>query len=377
MSLRRSTKPAPTTQVRDLRETDLPEVAGLWLRAFRGATTLPPPSLLDYFREVFFRNPWKDDGPSSLVYRDRDGKVAGFLGVLPRRMVFEGRPIRVAVSTQLMVDPDKRCGVAAVELMRRFFAGPQDLSLTDGSNDPSSRLWEGLGGEAALLYSMEWTRVLRPARFAAGLLSKRKALRPALWAARPFGWAVDAAVARLPFGPSRVPAPSGVAEEATADSILRCWNGLPKKPALRPAYEPESFAWLLRMTASKKVHGELRKVLVRDAAGAALGWYLYYLQPGGVSRLVQLAAADGAAGLLLDHLFFDARSRGAAAVSGRMDPALPRELSDHHCRFVCHSRGVLIHSRDDALLQAVHRGDAFLSRLDGEWWMRFGSDSFD
>src|SRR5439155_25344477 len=132
-----------------------------------------------------------------------------------------------------------------------------------------------------------------------------------------------------------------------------------------------------RMTAAKRVHGELGRVLVRDESGGAIGWYLYYLKPGGECRLVQLAAGEGAAGVVLDHLFHDARRHGAAAVTGRMDPAHAQALCDHHCRFRLLGRGVLVHSRDPELLHAVQKGDAFLSRLEGEWWMRFGSDRFE
>jgi len=46
-------------------------------------------------------------------------------------------------------------------------------------------------------------------------------------------------------------------------------------------------------------------------------------------------------------------------------------LSDHFCRFRCFSRGVLLHSENTDVRMAVHRGDAFLSRLEGEWWLQF------
>jgi hypothetical protein len=38
-----------------------------------------------------------------------------------------------------------------------------------------------------------------------------------------------------------------------------------------------------------------------------------------------------------------------------------------------HGRGspVLVHSRRRELVDAVRCGDAFLTRLDGEWWMSF------
>lgn len=31
----------------------------------------------------------------------------------------------------------------------------------------------------------------------------------------------------------------------------------------------------------------------------------------------------------------------------------------------------LVHSRDDALIRHIERGDALLGRLDGEWWLPF------
>jgi hypothetical protein len=34
----------------------------------------------------------------------------------------------------------------------------------------------------------------------------------------------------------------------------------------------------------------------------------------------------------------------------------------------------LIHSRDPAKLHALVEGDAFFTRLEGEWWMRFSGD---
>lgn len=377
MALNSFTRPGASFCTRAFRETDVPAVASLWLRVFRQMESAPPASLLRYFEEVFFRNPWREEDLPSLVCEDREARIVGFLGVVPRKMVFRSKPIRVAVSTQLMVAPGKQYGLAAVELIRRFFAGPQDFSYTDGSNETSATLWEGLGGEVAPLLSMEWMRVFRPSRFSAELLTARPSLRPILWGAHPVLWTIDAVLARLPFGPYRFTEPSGTEQEATADSIVECWQAIPNKPALYPMYEPGSLNWLLEITATKKVHGELRKVLVRDSAGKPLGWYLYYLKAGGISSVLQVMATTGATRQLLDHLFADACRHGSIAITGAMDPHCLRPLSDRHCSFRCLGRGVLIHSKNKELLHTVHRGNALLSRLDGEWWTRFGNDRFE
>jgi hypothetical protein len=32
---------------------------------------------------------------------------------------------------------------------------------------------------------------------------------------------------------------------------------------------------------------------------------------------------------------------------------------------------MLVHARHQEIVNAIHRGDAFLSRSEGEWWIRF------
>lgn len=364
-------------RTRTFLQRDIPAIADLWLKVFRGRRPPAPPSLLQYFAEVFFANPWCDDGPGSLVYEDDAGRMAGFLGVMPRRMIFRGKPVRVAVSTQIMVDPERRCPFAAVQLQREFFSGPQELSFTDGANDVSRKLWEGLGGSVALMYSLEWTRVLKPTRHAAGILSARKSLAGAMLAAGPVCGVMDSLASRLPFGPFRVRRAPLTCEETSVQMLHACMGELGRQPSLRPAYDLDSLGWLLDMAQRKQAHGKFHKVVARDSGGKIAGWYLFYLKRGGASQVVQIGAREGAAGDVLDALFHDAARGGSTAVCGQFEPSFVRELSDRHCDFRCLSLGVLIHSRNNELLQAILRGDATLSRLEGEWCLRFGRDQFN
>jgi hypothetical protein len=74
---------------------------------------------------------------------------------------------------------------------------------------------------------------------------------------------------------------------------------------------------------------------------------------------------------VLDRLFYHAWRLGSFAVSGRLDPEFVPALSEAHCLFSFHGPQMLVYSKQPELLEAVQRGDAFLSRLEGEWWMRF------
>ena len=87
--------------------------------------------------------------------------------------------------------------------------------------------------------------------------------------------------------------------------------------------------------------------------------------------MLQVEAHEGAERAVLDHLFQHAWRRGAAAIEGRMEPRLARFLGERHCLFHSTSAFALIHARDPEVLGTLARGDAFFSRLEGEWWMRF------
>ena len=84
------------------------------------------------------------------------------------------------------------------------------------------------------------------------------------------------------------------------------------------------------------------------------------------------AAAPGYAyERVLRRLLVDAWRHGATAVRGRVDPSFARELSNQHCWCRWDGAWTLAYSRDPAIMAALHKGDAFLSRLDGEWWLGF------
>ena len=73
---------------------------------------------------------------------------------------------------------------------------------------------------------------------------------------------------------------------------------------------------------------------------------------------------------VLDHLFYHAWQRGAVVATGAMDPHLCAALSENHCTFHRPDDSwTLMHSDDPQILSAIHSGDAFLSRLESEWWI--------
>jgi hypothetical protein len=360
--------------VRPFQREDIPAVAQLWLRAFRRGEGRASPQLQQYFEEIFFRSPWSDTGLSSLVYEEAGLGVAGFLGCIPRRMTFQGRPLTVAAASQLMVDERARA-YPGVKLMRAFFDGPQDLAFSDGANDFAERLWRSCGGAVAQLYSLKWTRVLRPFQYARVRFQERASRGYAYLAETfvPVCTALDTLAAWTGPGARRMPrgADSLIEDEPSERTLLWCVQNLSAGRSLVPAYDLESYRWFLDMARRKKMHGSFRKAVVREPSGELAGWYLYYLKPGGVGQVLQFGARPNAVGRVLDCLFYQALGEGAVAVSGQLEPRFTKALAASRCNFDWSGFAVVAQSRNPELVTAIHEGDAFLSRLEGEWWARF------
>jgi hypothetical protein len=363
-----------TSRIRPYEDSDTAAVADLWMRVFRGSDAPGPASLQACFREMFLCHPWRGRGFDSLVCEQEDAGIVGFLGVLPRPMRLEGQPIFAAASSQFMIDRKRHRGLGGIELMKRFLAGPQELSFTDGASDAARRIWEALGGEALPSYGATWTRVLRPAAYFAGFWRERNGPRALCSFARFAGAPLDAAASRT--GPYAVPAQPARGEELDDERLLECIAGLPAKYALRPDYDRHSLCWLLGKAAAAATRGELCRVLVRDASGEPAGWYVYYAKPGGVSKVLQIGGQERTIGTVIAHLMRHAWERRSLAVGGRLEPRFARQLSQSRCRFDFPDLSVLAHARNREILHILQRGGAFLTRLDGEWWMRFHEEEW-
>ncbi|MBI3523849.1 MAG: GNAT family N-acetyltransferase [Betaproteobacteria bacterium] len=357
--------------LRPLAENDIPAVAALFGRVYPQHRWASQAACESYFREMLFDNPWRDLQLPSWV-AEENGRIAGIQAVIPRRMQFCGRSIRVAVNCQLMVDPDKRHSLIALQLAKACLSGPQDLTLTDGANDLSRRMWIVLGGTAPPLYNLHWIRPLRPARYMLSLLEDRAAfILPLTLAARPLSVLADTLAARL--RPDWFPREqAGLTEDALDPAtMLEHLPDVMNGSLLQPAYDTRSLMWLLNQAALKIRHGTLRARAVRSGKLRLIGWYLYYVRAGGISEVVQIAARKGSFEQVFQHLLADAWRHGALAVRGRLDPGHAAELSDRCCWLRRESPCTLVHSRFADVLAAIHQGGAFLSRLEGEWWLRF------
>jgi hypothetical protein len=358
-------------RIREFAEQDIPAAVDLFEQVYPEHRWVSREGCERYFREIFFANPWCDLELPSWVAEER-GIIVGFAGVLPRRMVFGSRPLRVAVGSQFMVHPAWRHSFVALLLMRRVLSGSQDLFVNDGANEQIRRLCLAVGGTLPILQNLDWTRLLRPARFALALLENGAGhRRPLLCATRAPCALADAVAARV--HPNRFDHEDETLCDAAldADEMLRNMHAVANDDhPLRAQYDGASLSWLLGQAARKVRHGRLRARAVLER-GRLLGWFIYYACRGEINEVLQLAACKGGFDRVLRRLFSDAWRQGATALRGRLDPCYVQHFSDRHCWMRREGAWTLVYSRDAEVVTAIERGAAGLSRLDGEWWLRF------
>jgi len=356
--------------VRALEPRDIPSIVHLHSRVYGEKYRGREEALRADLERIFFDNPWYRDDLPSLVYEANTGEVVGCVGVLPRPMRFKGRPVMAAVTHSFMVEPGSRATLAAVHLVSSFFSGKQDLALAE-VNNLSRRIWEGAGGISSILYGLRWTRLLSPSRHVLSLL-KNRGLPPIPAALLdPLCRLMDMLAPSISGKALRFPAPDGaVCADLDVRVLGESFHAFTEGRLLKPIYDSRSFEWLVRALDANMSYGDLQKAVVRDPAGHVQGWYLYYMKPSGLAEVVQLVATAESMAMVLDSLFSQAKQRGAVAVTGQVDPTFFRDLSDNHCIFhQAADSWLMLHSRDPEILHSVESGRAFLSRLEGEWWI--------
>lgn len=369
------------SQIRPFAAADIPIVADMFQRILRKTDRPATQSLRAYLGEVFLDPPDFDPDIVSLVHERADGSVSGFLGALPLPMELDGKRLRAAVCGTMMVDGYAEDPFAGARLLRAFLAGPQDLSVTETANDVSTAMWRKMRAAVLPDYSLEWLRVIRPAGFATALAASRCRAAGML---APLARPLDALLHRR--GKDREPQWSHVApndrngafrdEEADEERALELFPALTAHFPLRPQWQVETLRARIAHARRKANYGDCVRRVVTTRDGRAVGLFLYYGNRGGIGRAVQILAAPGQEGAVIDRMIDHAASRGLVALRGRVQPALLDAMIGRRIGFL-HASSSIVHARDPALIDLFRSGKAFLNGFAGESWARLIGDSFD
>lgn len=344
--------------IRPFTRDDVPSVVAL-VRAHMEGWSLDERALVG----LMLDHPWADEELTSLVAAE-DGELVGFVGVQARRMSLDGHPIRGVCCTHAVVAPDRRGGAAGALLLSRVLKGPQDVTWADSATDPVARVYGIFGGHADHVRACDWMLVLRPVRWARGIVAA--AVRREAVSRRnhvPVGaLPVHAAGKRL-LSRAFPPVDAGLSgEDASAATIAQHIAEINARRRIWVDYDEDQLSHLFRLV--EIFRGPLvHRIVRRD--GRPVGWYAYLLRRGGASRVLHLTAleqdVDGVLGELLAH----ARAHGAAVVTGRAEPHLQAALTERFA-VLGYARQPVIRAKDPELAAVLATSSALLTRLDGE-----------
>ncbi len=368
-------------EIRPFERRDLDAVAALLAREFPAIARGDAALFRACLRNLYLDGPFHSPAMPSLVYEREPGLIAGFIGVTAQPMIRDGARIHAAICGALAVQDHAGDPFASVRLLKRFLAGPQDVSLSETAGEASLAIWRQLGGATLSRHSLEWVRVFRPA----GLLVETAASRLPLagllaWPAR----AVDQWRSRR--RPGKAQRWTKLPDEFRGKADLTIIEADPaafadqirahaRRFALAPEWTDAALAGLVSEAACKNALGAERRCLIAARSGAVLGGFLYHMKPDRTARVVQILAASQQVGAVIDHLFADAAGRGAVAMRGRTDPLIMDALQARRC-LMFHTAASVIHARHASLIADFQGGQGWFNGLVGEGWTRLIGDDF-
>ena len=309
----------------------------------------------------------------SLVYEE-SGEILGFLGSNVRRMRFDGRGIRMACSAHQLTHPrvrNKAIGSSPYATLSR--GAPRSYDHRWRERDRSADVGGvGRANRTCQLSNLRSGFCGRSASRRIGCCRAEPALRPSGPIA-PVVRLLDLAATRL-IDPAR--ANEAESEQLTPSALLDHLPDVAEGLRLVPEYDVDYLTWLFgeldrvgdeRVFPDRVPRGPLLAELVtRDSQ--VIGWYVSHLKPGGLCRVLQVAAQPREAGAVLDRLVRRADELGAAGIYGRLEPRLVGPLSERRTLLRFSHGRLLAHGSRRVIVDSILRGDALLTRLDGEWW---------
>lgn len=353
-------------KVRFFEKNDIEQVIDLNIKSFPRSVYLSRDEQYKKFLGICFENPWYHDSVRSLVYEDNNGKIKGFLGVVPKKFRFYNDEILVGVGQHLMVD---MVPLASFQLFKTFFSGPQDLSITDMAVDIGKSIWEKLGGQVIYSYSVYWRRIFKPLSFLYLLKKEREYKNITEDFLLEMFNIVDKIIYKLPIAYFKIPQkPDVELENMNTKDFLENFDSFIGSKVLKPIYDNHSLEWLFKQLQNEKRFGEFQKIVVIDRNENIVGWFLYNLFKHGRSQVLQIVAKGQTIDVVLEALFYHAWKNGSVELVGRIDPYFMKKFLEKKCLSMPGQQWMLTYSRNKELINALHSGEAFFTRLEGDLW---------
>lgn len=366
------TREARKGVVRPMRPADVPAVAQLFLKIFRGADKPADTDLQYYLGSLTLASPAYDETIGTQVYEQGDGRIRSALLAVPMRFVACGTTLPGRLLGVFMTDADKEAAGAA-QLILGLRPRRADFAFCDSASPISRNHLLAIGGRPIPVQNLEWTRSFRPAAALAGRVAERflrgKFLGLAILA-RP----VDSLLRHLLPEPNAAEAAAANVTEMSIPTFLEHASKLVAHYAVRPLWAREELSWLVSLAAQNTRLGTLTIRSVVDRTGTIIGCFVYYAARGRTAHVLNVLALPGQEPVVLSVMFRHLDETGHVAARGRAQPALMAGLSLQRWLVFRHRAFALVLTRVPEINDAVARGDVYVGGLAGEDWSRLLTD---
>jgi hypothetical protein len=360
--------------VRLMQLADVPAVARLFLKIFRGVDKPASLDLEEYLRTLVLESPSYSEAMGTRLYEQQDGRIRSALLTVPMRFVACGNVVPGRLLGVFMTDANKEA-VGAAELILALRPRCANFGFCDSASPTSCNHLLAIGGKPIPLQSLEWLRSFRPMSALVGRLAERVLRR------RDPGFAalmrpVDVLLRRLVNG-TDVQEPAGLSvTEMSVEAFLKHAPLLIAHYAVRPLWSEDELAWLVSLAARNTQLGAFTIQAVEDLAGAVIGCFVYYAAPGRIAQVLNILSLPGREIAVLDAMFRHLDHTGHVEARGRAQLALMRGLALQRWLVFRHMAFAVAVTRSQDVSDAVARGDVYIGGLAGEDWSRLMYDFY-
>jgi hypothetical protein len=357
---------------------DLEKVAHLFLRTFRSQAQAGRPAevenLAAYLDQLYLQGPHSAEGVNSLVYAGPGGDIGGFLGLHKTNYGLDGRRLSTCMIGSLMSSREPSYSRAGAQLLWGLNDLDFDIIMTDSANRRSLAFAGPLKYEVMSVNCLEWSFAFKPASMVAYKLRQRWPSIPGALV-KPFEKAGDSVARRAVGDKLTAPLPSKrhSMEPTDAAGFATAVQLLADSFRLRPEWPLEELSWILARAEETRRQGPLNYCLVRDAGGALIGCYAFYGDAGRPAKTLQILASDGHWGAALDSLLHTAQEMGCIGVIGQAQDALMTHLFKFSGVIFYYTGGSFVRSKDQEVIDLVHRQGMLIGGLAGDRWTRLSS----
>ncbi|GKQ53497.1 DUF3150 domain-containing protein [Bradyrhizobium sp. Ce-3] len=352
---------------RPMTTADVPAVARLFLKVFRGIDKPASADLKRYLHALTLGSPSYNAVAGTQIYQQQDGHISSALLSIPMHFIACGNVIPGRLLGVFMTNGDS-AGAAQLNLGLR--PKRASLSFCDSASPTSAKSLLAIGGKTIPLQNLEWVRTFRPL----GALVERlrpRFLHPRLATlARP----VDALLGRL-RGDEEIEgaAELKVREMSVPDFVAHAPRFIAHY-AVRPLWSEDELGWLVGLAAQNTKLGAFTIRAVEDRSGAMIGCFVYYAAAGRTAHVLNiLSLPDQEVGVLC-AMFRHLESTGHVEARGRAQPALMAGLGLQRRLVFRHRAFAMALTRVPEVNEAIVRGDIYVGGLAGEDWSRLMHD---